>query len=131
MSSTLNADQIAAPLQRIIFTCITRGSDILEWASEEYIGSGGARLQLLSIDCVERNEMSRINPNTTATCVSVSQTGDGTTVIVSQLMITASIDHPLATVACSNNGHGSRENITFQIIGKYTSYGDHQFVPTD
>ena len=116
LSSTLNADRVAVSQQQIIFTCITRGSPILEWFSEEYIGTGDDRLQFPSIHCIGVNKTSRIDPNAVATCLSVSQAGE--TVIQSQLIIIASLDHPQATVTCSNNGHGIRKNITFITVGK-------------
>jgi hypothetical protein len=116
LNSTLNADRIVVSQQEVIFTCTTRGSPILEWFSEEYIGTGGDRLQFPSINCIGVNKTSRTNPNTVATCLSVILTGK--TVIQSQLIITASIDHPQATVTCSNNGLGTTKNITFVTVGK-------------
>jgi hypothetical protein len=117
LSSTLNADRIAVSGQQVTFTCTTRGAPILEWFSEEYIATGGDGLQFPSINCIGVNKTSRIDPNTVATCLGVSQTEK--TVIQSQLTIIASADHPQATVTCSNNGLGTTKNITFMtIIGK-------------
>ena len=116
LSSTLNADRVAVSQQQVVFTCVTRGSPILEWSSEEYIGTGGVELQFPSINCIGVNKTGHTDPNTVATCLSVSQTGE--TVIQSQLIIIASVDHPQATVTCSNNGHGTTKSITFTTIGK-------------
>ena len=114
LNSTLNAEHVAHPQDIIIFMCTTRGSPILEWFSDEYIGTGGDRLQILSGS--DRNTSS-INPDAVATRISVS-TENGITVIVSELRVIASIRYPIATVSCSN-GAPKMNNVTFQTIGEY------------
>ena len=114
LTSTLSDDHVAHPQEKLVFLCETRGSLILEWYSDEFIGRNGERLQLLSIDCTSRNYSSNTNPNTVATCLHVSNE-DGDTVILSQLCILVSGDFQTATVTCLNNGVGSRNSTTFQI----------------
>ena len=114
LRSTLNDDQLVCSGKLLIFTCTTRGSPILEWFSEEYIGTGGDRLQILSGS--DRNTSS-INPDVVATRINVTN-DNGITVIVSELQIIASIKYPTATVSCSNGNLRSIQNITFRMFGK-------------
>ena len=113
LNSTLNAKHVARPQDIITFTCTTRGSPILEWFSEEYIGTGGDRLQILS---GSNRNTSSVNSKAVATRISVT-TENGITVIVSELRIIASLQHPIATIACSN-GSPKKNNITFQTLGE-------------
>jgi hypothetical protein len=86
----------------------------LEWFSEEYIGIGRDRLQILSESA--RNTSS-ITPDAVAVRINVSsETGE--TVIVSELRITVSMKYPTATVSCSNGDQRFLQNITFRTFGK-------------
>ena len=114
LDSTLNAEHVAYPQEVIIFTCTTRGSPILEWFSEEYIGTGGDRLQILSGS--DRN-ISSSSHDVVATRISVTEE-DGATVIVSELRIITSIKYPTATVSCSNGDQRFMQSITFRTFGK-------------
>ena len=115
VNSTLNAEHVAHPQDIITFTCTTRGSPILEWFSEEYIGTGGNRLQILS---GSNRNTSSISPDVVATRLNVI-TENKIIVIVSELKIVASIRYPIATVSCSN-GSPKRSNVTFQTVGELT-----------
>ena len=114
LESILNTDRLVCSGERVIFTCITRGSPILEWFSEEYIGTGGDRLQILSGS--DRNTSS-ITPDVVAVRINVTN-DNGITVIISELRIIASIKYPRATVSCSNGDQRLKQNITFRIFGK-------------
>ena len=114
MTSTLSGDRFICSGEVVIFTCTTRGSPILEWFSEEYIGTGGDRLQILSGS--DRNTSS-VNPDAVATRINVTN-DNGETVIVSELRIIASISYPIATVSCSSGDQRLMQNITFRIFGK-------------
>ena len=116
LNSTLNAQLSTKPQVRINFTCITRGSDILEWISDEYIGPGGDRLQILS-SSGRTTAISNSNPDTIATRISVD-TENEEVIIVSKLSILVSSQYQTATVTCSNSDKGIMQNITFQTIGK-------------
>ena len=105
---------VACPGELVIFTCTTRGTPILEWFSEEYIGTGRDRLQILSESA--RNTSS-VTPDVVAVRINVS-IESGVTVIVSELRITASTKYPIATVSCSNGDQRSIQNITFRTFGK-------------
>ena len=114
LESTLNADRLVCSGEVVIFTCTTKGSPILEWFSEEYIGTGRDRLQILSES--DRNTSS-INPDAVATRINVTR-DNGVIVIVSELRIMVSTKYPTATVSCSNGDQRSIQNITFRIFGK-------------
>ena len=114
LTSTLNAEHVVYNQDTIIFICTTRGSPILEWFSEEYIGTGGDRLQILSIS--DRNTSS-INQNAVAARINVTNE-NGVVVIVSELRIIASIQYPNATVSCSN-GSPKKIDIIFQTLGEF------------
>jgi hypothetical protein len=114
LTSTLNAERVVYPQDIVIFICTTRGSPILEWFSEQYIGTGRDRLQILSES--DRNT-STITPDAVATRINAT-TNDGIIVIVSELRIKASMLYPNATVSCSN-GSPKKVNIMFQTIGEF------------
>ena len=113
LNSKINAEQVVTPHVRVNFTCITRGSDILEWLSDEYIGPGGDRLQILS-GSSRNSATSNSNPDTVATRISVT-TENGEVVIVSILSIVVSAQYPTATITCSNSDRGMKQNITFKL----------------
>ena len=117
LESTLSGDRFICSGEVVIFTCTTRGSPILEWFSEEYIGTGGDRLQILS---GSNRNTSSINPDAVATRISVTD-DNGVIVIVSELRIIASISYPTATVSCSNGDPRLMQNTTFRIFGKSTT----------
>ena len=108
-------NNVAKPNQPLVFMCVTRGSGILEWKSNEYIGTGNV-LQLLSINCIGRN-VSNSNNLAVGTCKSVTF-DNGTEVIESELYIVASLRFPVSTITCRNNGVGTSEEISFNTTGK-------------
>ena len=119
LSSQILHDQeyVAKPQQLLVFTCVTVQSGILEWRSDEYIGQGIA-IQLLSINCIGHN-FSSGNNLAIGTCINVTNDG-GAEVIVSELYVVASLQHPTATVTCRNNGVGTSMQIRFNTTGEYS-----------
>ena len=113
LSNILLNQRLAIPQLRVNFTCTTRGSDILEWLSDEYIGPGGDRLQILS-GSSRNSATSNSNPDTVATRISVT-TENGKVVIMSILSIVVSAQYPTATITCSNSDRGIKQNITFKL----------------
>ena len=49
MSSTLIDGHLTYPGQRVTFTRVTRNSTILEWPSDEHIGTDGDDIQIYSV----------------------------------------------------------------------------------
>ena len=111
MNSTLR-EGVAYNNQEIFFTCLVRGSNVLEWNSAEYIGQDGFPLQLFSFNGSNTNVSSRTHPSTYAVRRSVIREDDRP-VIMSGLRIIASTKYPVATVSC---GALSTRNITFQTL---------------
>ena len=116
MNSTLIRGHLALPGQRLVFTCVTRGATILEWRSNEHIGTNGDNIQIYSVGSRTLNVTSVTIPTTYATRVSSSEE-NGVTVIVSQLFITASEQFPISSVTCHINGQGPQETISFNTTG--------------
>ena len=108
----LHNEYVAYPRQRVRFTCTTTGADIQEWFSAEYIFNGvNDRIQL------HESRRSGSGQAANATIISVTTNDLGEKVIVSRLTLKVSTQYPVATVSCRNNGHGMRDNITFNITG--------------
>ena len=116
MSSTLIDGYLAYPGQRVTFTCVTRNSSILEWRSDEHIGTDGDDIQIYSIGTDRDNVTSVTIPTTYATRDSVTMEY-GITVIVSQLFITTSDRFPTSSVTCGINSLGPRQMISFNTTG--------------
>ena len=115
MNSTLIRGQYALPQQQLVFTCMVRNSRILEWQSDEYIGTGGDSIPIYSVGSRD-NVTSGGNPSTYATRVSATME-NGITVIVSQLFITATEQFSTSTVTCQININGPSKSITFYTTG--------------
>ena len=115
LNSTLIGGNLSYPQQKVVFTCVTWNTTILEWRSNDYIGEGSHDIQISSAG---DNNVTRslLNPDTYATRVSVS-VEDGVAVIVSQLFITATEQFPTSSVTCRINGQGPRQIISFNILG--------------
>ena len=106
LTSMLNSDLVAYPSMKITFTCTTRGANIQEWFSNEYITGTDDRIQL------HEGRLTGNGRAANATIISVA-TENGTKVIVSELCIRTSSQYLMPTVSCGNNGLRVRENITF------------------
>lgn len=104
---------MAYPQQVINFTCVTRGSSVLAWSSDDYIGVG-VRLEFLSILSLGTTMQSFVNPGTVAILINVSME-NGETVLESTLRITASSQFSSSSVSCHNIS-GGINSTTFQII---------------
>ena len=114
LNSTLSDELVADPHEIVIFTCESRSAGILEWFSDEYIGTNGVRLQILSAGDTT-TVPSNTDPNTVAIRINVTY-DNGVLVILSELRIITSSSYPVATVTCAANGE--RQNITFRVISK-------------
>ena len=108
LTSTLADGHTAAPEQEVVFTCVTRFSNVLQWSSSEYIGNDGHNIQIyngtLGTD-VTRGSARAILVR--------AATENGVLVLVSELRIEVSTLYPTAIIQCDNNGHGASRSITF------------------
>ena len=109
---------LALPEQRVVFTCVTRDTEILTWQSE-YIGTNGHDIIQIYSTGESDNVTSPTVETTYATRVSVTEE-DGVTVIVSRLFITASEQFPTSSVTCRINHDGPRQTISFNTTGMAT-----------
>jgi hypothetical protein len=129
LSSTPYLGEYARPGQRVTFTCEARDASVLEWYSDEYIGSGGDRIDIVRSG--GGNNQTRRGGDTVATRVSIT-TYSGVTVIVSQLYIMTSERFETSSVTCAINGDGPRKAISFTTIGmkSRTVYYMHAYTST-
>ena len=113
LSSNLTGEPLC-PGDIATFTCETRGSYILVWSSDEYIGSSGTQLEFLTIDIVGRVLVSPINPNTFATLIS-NTIEDGVRVLVSTLRIRALSQFLNSSVTCTSLNTATTKSV--QVLG--------------
>ena len=118
LHSTLYGDQIAYVDEMIVFTCVVRGSDNMAWTSEEYIGIRGQQLPFAAAEPAGTVRRATGNSQTVATLVTAVNTGE--VMIVSELRITITSTHPLASVQCISRGTDivTMNSISFQLAGK-------------
>ena len=114
ITSSISEGEIVCPGETVTFTCVTRGTIILIWSSEEYIGA-------INIDFNERDNINRPvqasrNNNTLATLVNVSMDGS-TRVLVSQLRIIVSSVSLTPSVTCINELDRTSDTIPFRVPG--------------
>jgi hypothetical protein len=115
-STGLIRGSLALPEQTVVFTCVTRDTNILVWQSE-YIGTNGLDIIQIYGTGDRVNVTSPTIETTYATRVSVSME-NGVTVIVSQLFITASEQFPTSSVTCRINHDGPRQTVSFNTTCK-------------
>ena len=115
LDSTLFQGKYALPGHLVTFTCETRGTDVMEWLSDHYIGGGGDLIQISSRD--EGGNQTRRGGMTVSTRERVYD-DRGITVIVSQLHIIPSEQFSMSSVKCRINQDGSSEVINFTTTGK-------------
>ena len=118
MNSSLNGQQDVRRGENILFECVTVGSSILAWSSNEYINARGGRIEFL---VVHDNGTIIMAPNsyTLAKLIGVYNE-DGQPVIVSQLSIIVQRTIPHFSVSCHHVGSGLTKTVTLQLSGKFT-----------
>jgi hypothetical protein len=118
LNSTLTSGLIVEPSQIVLFTCISTGSGITNWYSDEYIGTDGLPLQIVAAGNTTI-VYSNSDPNTIASRISVTNV-KGEIVIVSELRIIISSLYFVATVSCDNGDRQLRRSITFSMSNATT-----------
>jgi hypothetical protein len=100
--------------QVVTFRCVITGVvRVINWRSEQYIGTGGDVLQLASADPPGQTASNSRNPTTVATLVSSSRSS-GVTTVVSELRLTASSQFPTSNISCRDNGQGPVNSTSFR-----------------
>ena len=113
LHSTKYGVKFAYASENVTFTCVTRGSSLMAWSSDEYIGSDGLRLEFVSI---ERKGINRTAGLAVATLVESSD-NNGEITLVSQLRITIYSMYQISSITCHNIGIGTVNTTTFRMAG--------------
>ena len=114
VTSDISTGETVCPGDIIVFTCTTRGSEIISWTGDDYVGD---QIGFNTADMIDETRQGSVNINTVATLI--NNTFDTTPVLVSQLQITVSTISSNQSVICIHNSDGIREAVTFQVIGTY------------
>ena len=108
---SLETGQSACPGENITFTCIVRGSRILSWSSDEYIGTDDV-VDFTTNDT--KGEKRYINKTDTyATLIDV-KSGDQELSLESELHIRSNQSSP---VSCMTGNNENRQSIHFTVLG--------------
>ena len=99
---------------RLVFTCTTRGSNLLSWTSDDYIGHNGGTLTLATVNSVRSP-----NSYTNATLFE-NRFDNGVQVLISQLQIIVQPNFFSSSVTCRNAITGEEQTANFTPIGMYT-----------
>ena len=119
LSSPLSEGQRVCPRDQITFTCVTNGSASHAWSSDEYIGQGGAQLELASYHDPGRMARNWASPiGTQAILVSKEiEENEIQGILESQLNIVVTSDYQITTINCLHVDTGSQETTRFQLLG--------------
>ena len=112
---TLQNGQSPCPGEEITFTCVTRGSPVLAWTSDQYIEQGGTQLEFATFDNENETRTIPINPNTVATLTRKAME-NGEQVLESELRIITVSRFPTFSVSCIHIGSGNINETTFQLL---------------
>ena len=108
----------ACPGEEILFECVTIGSQILAWMSEDYIGQGTA----LNLTHISRTgaPAEALHSETSAMLMDVS-IDKGSSKLTAMLKITVleSIKEKTHSVACLNIDVGTNTTVSFGVDGMY------------
>lgn len=117
LSSTLLPGKVLCPGEEVIFTCVTRGSSIIAWMSDEYIG-GGKQLEFSTENEIGEHKVTRFGA--IATLVNKSDDGEMITVLESQLQVNISANFTDPSVTCVHVATYSRNTSRFRVLGMNT-----------
>ena len=113
LHSTAYGVSIAYTDEMVVFTCVVRRSNSMAWTSEEYIGTGGQRLELSAAEPVGTRYSAVGNNQTVAELISARIDE----IIVSQLHIRIKSNYSIASVLCHNINADTENSTTFLLAG--------------
>ena len=117
LSSTLHTTITGVPVafegEIVSFTCETRNSGNLAWSSNDYIGTGGNRLELIAADPQGTSRTVQTGL-ANATLIRVDQS---VPILVSELHVRVVARYQTSSVTCHNIGTDETSNITFYVAG--------------
>jgi hypothetical protein len=120
VTSNISTSETVCPGNIVIFTCTTRGSAIISWTGDDYVGD---QIGFNAANMVGDERQGSAAPNTIATLINNTLDDvDGTPVLVSQLQINVSTVSSNQSVICIHNSNGIRKTFAFQVIGIYTFF---------
>ena len=102
----------------MIFTCETRGSAVITWTSDTYIGD---QIGFDFASNINETRRSSVDTNTIATLINNTDE-DGVPLLVSQLQIIVSAVSSNPTVTCIHGSDGIQYPSTFQVTGEQYTY---------
>ena len=119
LSSSLSEGQRVCPGDAITFTCVTNGSAILAWNSDDYIGQGGVQLEFPSHRNPGRIERNPASPIGTQAVLISKEIEENETqgILESQLNIIVTSDYPNPTINCLHVDTGNQEATSFKLLG--------------
>ena len=109
--------QTLCPGGEVTITCETRGSPVIAWASDEYIGSN-IHIEFTTFGSVGDARFRPVNPNIVATLIN-NTIENGVAVLVSQLQIVALSGVLTSSVTCIHIYNGTRSTIMFRGLGMF------------
>jgi hypothetical protein len=115
LHSTLYGVEVAYVDEMVVFTCVVRGSNSMAWTSEEYIGTGGQRLEFSAAEPAGTTLPAVGNSQTVATLVNATIDE----IIVSQLSIRIRPTYLIASIWCHNINAGTTNSVEFLLAGRY------------
>jgi hypothetical protein len=120
VTSNISTSEVVCPGDIVLFTCTTRGSAIISWTGNDYVGD---QIGFNTANMVGDERQGSAAPNTIATLINNTLDDvDGTPVLVSQLQINVSTVSSNQSVICIHNSNGIRKTFAFQVIGIYTFF---------
>jgi hypothetical protein len=111
VTSNISISETVCPGNIVVFTCTTRGSAVISWTGDDYVGD---QISFTTANMVGDTRQGSANPNTIAKLI--NNTLDGTPVLVSQLQINVSTVSSNQSVVCIHNSNEIRETVTFQVL---------------
>ena len=117
-SPTLYSGNLACSGDQITFVCETKGSSIIAWTSNEYIGQGGAQLQFAAAEVPSLANTLHGTGDTVATFTD-NRVENRVQVLTSTLRVTASSVYPNPSVTCIHVDNDTRRTVSFSVIGKH------------
>jgi hypothetical protein len=99
--------------------CMVKGSRILTWSSDQFIGTDGRQLEFTDSDSEGRELRSDVDPNTVA--VLTSMDSDTRTMISTLDVIVASFDVSNSSIVCDQrNTNRTAASVTLYYLGRDT-----------
>ena len=117
ISPQLSELQNLCPGDEVNIICETRGSSVMAWSSDEYIGLGSL-LEIRIVDNIGDRCTSSVNPNTIATLIN-NTVEDGVQVLVSQLHIRVLSQLMSSSVTCINVALGTQTIARLHVLGMF------------